>query len=208
MGEVPTEIALSKYKAFMQEIKFRTDVIVRTVNTYRAGNSLTGFRESDIELCLLQLRKCLELVMFASLVAHYHSGVKLQQRLVEGEWNATKILALINRVNPKGYPDALTRVKKDGKEIDDMEKVDGALTREEFGKLYDRVCGSYLHASRNSEKLSDHASLFQQIETWLKKLTLLLNSHWIHVDDRLVFAVLMQTDLDGDVQVALFEKRD
>jgi hypothetical protein len=200
------ETALSKYKAFMQEIKFRVHVISRTISAYGEGSSLTGYRESDIELCLLQLRKCLELVMYASLVAHYHSGVALQKRLVENEWNATKILALVSRANPQGYPNAVTRVKMHGRAIDDMREVVGALTRAEFGELYDRVCGSYLHASRNPDKLSNHQVLFDEVEGWLRKLTLLLNSHWIHVDDKLLFAVLMQTDTDADVQVALLEK--
>ena len=208
MADISVQQALSKYKSYMQEVKYRTQVISRVLDKYKAAESLTGYRESDVELCLLQLRKCLELVMYASLVAHFHSGVALQKHLFESEWNATKILAFLKRVNPGGFPKALRRISKEGQEIDDMEEVPGALTLTEFGQLYDRVCGKYLHASRSANILSDHASLFGEIEVWFKKLTLLLNSHWVDVTGDIVFAVLMQNNVDGDVQVVLFEKQD
>jgi hypothetical protein len=200
------EKALEIYSSFMQEIKQRVNVISRVLEKYSNGSSLTGYRESDIELCLLQLRKCLELVMLASIVAHYHRGIELQQKLVDNAWNATTILKYLNRVNPDFFPKALTRGSEtvDGASV--MVKVNGAMTKDEFGTLYDRVCGKYLHASRDRNILGDHKKLFSEIDVWLSKLTKLLSSHWVKIDDRVVFAVLMQTDKTGDVQVALFEK--
>ena len=60
---------------FMRRIKYRTDVIRRTEAAYRLGTSITGYRQTDIDLCYLQLRKSLELMMFASVIAHDSLGV-------------------------------------------------------------------------------------------------------------------------------------
>jgi hypothetical protein len=200
------EKALETYSSFMQEIKHRVNVISRALEKYSAGSSLTGYRESDIEICLLQLRKCLELVMFASIVAHYHRGVELQQKLVNNEWNATTIMKYLGRVNPDFFPKALTRSTQTVSGAAVMLAVEGAMTQDEFGILYDRVCGKYLHASRNRGLMDDHKKIFAEIGVWLVKLTKLLNSHWVKVDEKIVFAVLMQADTTGDVQVALFQK--
>ena len=200
------EKALEIYSSFMQEIKHRVNVISRALGQYSAGSSLTGYRESDIEICLLQLRKCLELVMFASIVAHYHRGIELQQKLVSNEWNATKIMKYLGRINPEFFPKALTRSTEKVGDAPVMMAVEGAMTQDEFGILYDRVCGKYLHASRNRDFLDDHKRLLEEISVWLVKLTKLLNSHWVKVDEKIVFAVLMQTDTTGNVQVALFQK--
>ena len=195
---------LSKYKSYMQEVKSRNAVIASAINHYVNGGSLTGYRESDIELCLLQLRKCLELIMYGSLVAHYHAGITLQSQIYKGEWNASKILKYISRVNPKGYPKAVKQVRKPGLKVIELENVDGALTFEEFGILYDRVCGKYLHASRNLGVLSNHGALFSEIDLWFSKLILLLNEHWIEISDDLMVATIMQSSDDGEVQVFTF----
>ncbi|MBL9051769.1 MAG: hypothetical protein JNK19_16775 [Tabrizicola sp.] len=200
------ERALEVYSSFMQEIKERVNVISRALEKHANASSLTGYRESDIELCLLQLRKCFELVMLASITAHYHRGIELQNKLVQNAWNATTIMKFLGRVNPEFFPKALSRSNEKVEDAWVMVEVDGALTKEEFGVLYDRVCGKYLHASRDRTLLNDHDRLFKEIGDWLSKLTKLLSSHWVKIDEEIVFAVLMQTDATGDVQVALFER--
>ena len=208
MGEVGVEKALNDYAEYMREVKKRVHVIQRVLASYHAGDSLTGYRESDFELCVLQLRKCLELVMLASLVAHFHSGVELNRRLFENEWNATKIMAYLKRKNSQFFPIPLNKIDGIASEMSKMEAVVGALTVLEFGKLYDQTCGKCLHASRIRGSVSNHEKNFTDVKDWLLKFVKLTNSHWIHVTEDLVFAVLMQTDKDGDVAVSILKKVD
>lgn len=193
--------ASKSYTYFMYEIKSRTNVVLRSLHAYNSGTSLTGYRQSDIELCFLQLRKILELMMFASLVAHATNGQKLQKNLAEKEWNAQKILDFLSRVNTDFFPQAIQRDENDSSPAPQMIPVEGALTRDEFGKLYNRVCGKYLHASRDLTSLHDHQSLFDEVSIWITKLRRLLDSRWIVVSDEIAFAVLMSTKPDGHVQV-------
>ena len=204
MAELPTK-ALEQYAVYMREVKQRTHVVSNVVARYNAGSSLTGYRESDVELAFLQLRKCLELVMFASLVAHYHSGVSLQKRLAEKEWNATKVMAFLARVNPKFFPKPLRRVLEPDGKMSQVHPVEGAMTKAEFSKLYDQLCGHYLHASRTPAFAGKHETLFNEISIYLGKLVTLLNHHWVTVTEDWEFAVVMQSDTDGDVHVALLE---
>lgn len=197
--------ATQKYANYMREIKCRTDVIMRVLSEFDKGGSLTGYRESDAELCFLQIRKILELVMFASLVAHHESGVALQKELVESEWNAARILAFLSKANPFYFPQALKRVINPSTGVAEMHSVEGALTSDEFRSLYSQVCGSYLHASRRQSAAEDHAKLFSQVRQYINKIIRLLNSHWAIVAHPWAFAVLMKTDVDGDVQVMLFK---
>ncbi len=194
---------LDLYSSFMREIKVRVGVIRNALDDYSKGFSMTGHRDSDVEICLLQLRKCLELMMFSSIIAHRQKGAELQKRFVEAEWNATVILKYLARAKPDYFPKALTksRIPVDG--AYPMIAVEGALSKEEFGKLYDRVCGRYLHASRDRTIVEDHSAIFKEISEWVEKLTKLLSSHWIRIDENTVLAVLMQTEQTGDVQVAV-----
>jgi hypothetical protein len=186
---------------FMYDIKSRSNVISRAVHVYSNKSSLTGYSESDVELCFLQLRKILELMMFASLVAHTALGRELQKNIIDREWNASKILNYLARVNPDFFPSAIRRDVEDKSPAPQMIPVDGALTREEFGRLYDRVCSKYLHASRDLATLNDHDSLFHEVASWASKVNRLLSSHWIVVGTEKAFAVLMATNPDGYVQV-------
>ena len=209
MTAYPVEKAIARYTDYMQEIKHRTHVIQKVLERHRDGQSLTGYRESDIELCFLQLRKCLELLMFSSINVHYEAGLKLQSKIVNQEWNATKLLKLLERVNPRFYPRPMIekQVSQSGTRSMD-ENTKDTLTRKEFEQLYDRVCGALLHASRTAQFGGKHDKFFAEIETWLDKLVRLINLHWIHLDDEIVLHVSMQTGDTGDVQVALFKKID
>lgn len=200
--------ASRNYAMFMYEIKYRLNVISRAVSAFGVGPALTGYRESDIEVCFLQLRKILELMMFASLVAHAAVGKELQKNIVDREWNASKILAYLERENPQFFPEAIRPGERVEDHILQMTPVEGALTQQEFRTLNDRICGKYLHASRDLSTLHDHASLFQEIAEWANKIKNLLSSHWIIVSNERAFAVLLATNPDGHVQVMPMEAED
>lgn len=206
MGDDSTDQAISRYREYMREVKDRIAVIERALIAHRNEGTLTGFQESDIELCFLQFRKCLELVMFASLVAHFHAGVDLQRHMYEKEWSASKLLNFLKRTNPDFFPKALSRVNSENGGLSEMIEVQGSLSIREFSELYDRVCGPFLHASRKSAFLGKQEELFGEIEDWFRKICRLLNSHWVKVNEETVFAVLMETNTGGSIQVAIFSE--
>ena len=195
------ETAIARYRDNMRQIKYRTAVISKCIDTYVAGGSVTGYRETDIELCYLQFRKILELIMFSAVTAHSAFAIKLSKHLQDKEFSASKILRQIQRINPKYYPEPV----KDLGYPDGIRKVDkishGYLTESDFCTLYDKICGKYLHASRQNVYFGCIESHFEKIMDYHKKTVRLLNHHWIHISDKIALAVLMQTQSDGDVQV-------
>ena len=190
----------------MRRIKYRTDVIRRTEAAYRLGTSITGYRQTDIDLCYLQLRKCLELMMFASVIAHDSFGRNLGKHLRDKEWNASRIVASLKRVNPGFYPVPVKDATPPGSRIRNEEKLEhGFLTEAEFRDLYDKCCGNMLHASRKDPYGDRMPAHFRDIRGYGNKLVRLLNHHWIHITDEIALAVLMQTESDGDIQVTQFQ---
>jgi hypothetical protein len=189
--KVSVEKLIEQYANYMEELKSRIAVVSSVIERESKDQTLTGFRESDIELSFLQFRKSLELMMYASVLANYHAGLELQKHIVEGEWNATKLVKMLARHNPKFYPQALEPPIElgPGKKHAD-EKKSGYLTQEEFCILYDRVCGPLMHASRKPQFAGRYDELFSEIRQWRDKLIGLLNHHWIYLTEEIRLAVL------------------
>lgn len=189
-----------------EELKYRMDAIHRYFDEHKKGTSLSGYRETAIEFCFLQFRKCLELMMYAGVVTHCAEGIKLQNNIVNNEYNATKMLKFLRRANPSFYP----RPVKGGIKNKDIRTVDGLsdgfLTQQEFCRLYDQICGGLLHAKRRDQFEGKHGEYFIEIELWLSKHKTLLNHHWIHITEKIAIAVVMRSDVNGKVHVALLEK--
>ena len=197
------DAAIEKYRNFMREIRYRTDVINRTLSTLKNGGALTGFRESDIELVFLQFRHCLELMMFASLSAHYHTGHELSRKILNKEYNASKLLRFLRTKNPKFYPKPVEIGDKKNEDgmylVEDI--LDGYLTENEFCTLYDKTCGKLLHAQRTSKFDDNHDELVSEALAYRDKMMNLLNCHWVHLNDAISFRVVMRDAQTGDVGI-------
>ena len=191
------ELAIRRYGDFMRRIKYRTEVVRRCETIYQRGSSVTGYRETDIGLCYLQLRKSLELMMFASLIAHDTFGRELDKKLRDKEWRAGKIVKQLERVNPRFYPAPVNHATpRSGADI---------LTKTDFQSLYGR-CGDMLHAKREDVYGDRIPSHFREVREYCTKLVRLLNHHWVHITDDIALVVLMPTQPDGDVQVEELKK--
>ncbi len=140
--------------------------------------------------------------MYSSIIAHFAEGIQLQDRIVNKEFHASKILKFLRQTNPKFYPSPKREVEStDGvHNVDTLE--DGFLTESNFCELYDKSCGNLMHAKRKNPFAGKHNDYFNEIETYVNKIIGLLNHHWVHVTDDVVFAVIMQADTNGDVHVA------
>jgi hypothetical protein len=204
---VANEKLIEQYIVYMEEIKSRVGVVSSVIDHQSRNATLTGFRESDIELSFLQLRKCQELMLFAAITASYHAGLELQRHIVEGEWNATKLVKMLSRHNPKFYPQALeSPIEAQPGHKYTNEKKDGFLTLPEFCRLYDRVCGPLMHAARKPQFAGRYEEHFTEVRQWRDKLIGLLNHHWIYLTEELRLAVLMKTNINGAVQVSVMKK--
>ena len=196
---------ISKYAAYMREIKHRMDVISKCIDQYQNGGSLTGYHQTDIDLCFLQFRKCLEIIMFSSVIAHDSYGSELSNQLRNKEYNASKITKLLKQINPKFYPNPVTDTGYSNgiREVDDISE--DYLRESEFCELYDRICGKILHASRQDLYAGLIPDYFFQILKYHNKLMRLLNHHWLHVSGKSAYAILMSTESNDDVQVTRME---
>lgn len=196
-----TDTAVSKYRAYMTEIRYRTDVINRAISSLQGGGALTGFRESDIELIYLQFRHCLELIMFASLSAHYAHGYDLSQKLVNKEYNATRLFRFLKSKNPKFYP--IPVEPKDTKDeegrFQTIPVTEGFLTQDDFCNLYDKSCGKLLHAQRKSKFEGGHEKLIEDAIYYRGRMMKLLNCHWIDLSKDISFRVIMRDAQTGEV---------
>jgi len=191
----------------MTEIRSRTDVINIAISKLQSGGALTGFRESDIELIYLQFRNCLESIMFASLSAHYAHGHDLSQRILNREYNATRLLRFLKNKNPEFYP---SPVKSEEFKDDDgvwqtTPVTEGFLTQDDFCNLYDKSCGKLLHAQRTSKFKDGHEKLLEEAEFYRNRMMKLLNCHWVTLNKDISFRVIMKDAETGAVGINVME---
>lgn len=198
-----TDAAISKYQEYMTEIRSRTDVINRAISKLQRGDALTGYRESDIELIYLQFRHCLELIMFASLSAHYAHGYELSQKLLKKEYNATKLLRFLKAKNAKFYPSPMETgdIKGEDGIWQTTPVTEGFLTQDDFCRLYDQSCGKLLHAQRTSKFRGGHEELIEEATFYRDRMMKLLNCHWITLTEDISFRVIMRNAKTGAVAI-------
>lgn len=197
------DTAISKYREYMTEIRSRTDVINSAISKLRRGDALTGYRESDIELIYLQFRHCLELIMFASLSAHYAHGYDLSQKLLHKEYNATRLLRFLKAKNPKFYPSPVKcgDIKGEDGIFQTTPVTEGFLTQDDFCSLYDRSCGKLLHAQWTSKFKDGHEKLVEDVAFYRDRMMKLLNCHWVTLNKDISFRVIMKDAETGAVGI-------
>lgn len=198
---------IGRYENYMAEIRHRIDVINKVLSELETGSSLTSYREIDIEVIFLQLRHCLELIMFASLSAHYHYGYELSQKILKKEYNATKLLRFIKTKNPSFYPSpAETKpIKHPNGLFEAVPITEGFLTQDDFCRLYDQACGWMLHAQRDNKFNKGHEELIKEATEYRNKLVRLIDCHWISLTDDICLQVLMRHPTTGTVLVMVMQ---
>ena len=184
---------LQTYLKLMRIVKLRYNAIrlVRLQQDYK-----TPYQATQIEFCILQIRKILEIIALGSLVANeelyrYHFDN------IEKMWNGRLILKDIERVNPQFYPRPI--IIDTSQEIHNfVNRTDGFLTREEYVDVYDK-CGKLLHSESPFSSDKDSEALYKLYETyipaWCQKIIGLLNTHLIYIaDGKTMLYITMQTD--------------
>ncbi len=193
----------------MEEIKKRVEV----ERTVLLGRLNVMYVTTTAETVALQLRKILDLIALASLVANREEYHRIKSNIAK-EWNAKHILKVLRELNPNFYPQPSEQVFKgkttEGQSIYDTPLIEsGFLTKEDFVALYDK-CSRLMHADNPfSEDQQGDLVKFLNVEAprYLQQITTLLNHHHVHpVDDDRMFLSVMQDSKDGNANVFEFRK--
>ena len=194
---------LDMYRECMEEIKKRSEVIDAFIT--RRCNAV--FLQTTAESVFLQMRKILELIALASLVANKEK-YKESRTCFAKDWNARKIMSRIESFNPEFYPVPTKQIvdPRTGKVLETKEIESGFLTRKELEKTYDK-CSQFLHSDNPFSRPRDTKEFFSDIPRIMASVRNLLSHHEMQlVDDKLQVRVVMNAKSDGHVHVFLFER--
>ena len=133
---------VQKYANCMQELKYRIDAI----NAVQCGQNTTLYKQTNIEFIALQLRKIMELIALANLVANKDEYEKIRKSFAT-DWNAERIIKTIKKINPEFFPKGIYKKPyKDSKHIIKwVEKTENILTESTFKEVLDKT-SDILHA--------------------------------------------------------------
>lgn len=168
-----------KYCDLMQESKHRTKVIASLLQ----GKTNLGFLPINVESLYLQFRKTLELIAFGSLIANREKYSEARAEYAS-DWNAKRVLKLVERLNPNFYPEPTNQVPVIGEKYNTELKpvTENFLSRDDFEILYDR-CGGVLHSENPYGDTYKYDELWAEGLGWAVKIRNLLNCHTIHLVD-------------------------
>ncbi|MDE0447509.1 MAG: hypothetical protein OXH96_12625 [Spirochaetaceae bacterium] len=186
----------------MDEIKKRADVVA----CFLTRRCTALYDVPSAECVALQIRKILELIALASLVANKAEYAAMHAKFEE-HWKAKEILDNIREINPKFYPVPTMQHRREDGIFDNQPVKTGFLTADNFKTLYDQ-CSKLLHV-RNpfSKKAAGDAKRFlKDAAQWMNRIRVLLNHHEIILAgrDQLIIC-LMRSEDDGQPHAALFE---
>lgn len=202
------EAIVEKYSEMMKEVRQRTKVI----DFFIKGEGHALYAPTTTETICLQLRKILELIAFGSLIANE----KLYQSTYENfakHYNAKKILADLERINPDFYPVPVIQAPSTlpGCEFEFKPSSKDYLTKDGLIHLYEK-CGQMMHAKNPYGKALNYEFFEQNGIEWRNKVVDLLSFHQLHLagESAFLYTQMAAIDLDNplkppEVQVVLFE---
>lgn len=190
---------LSKYLRQMELIKTRMQVIDNIVKK----KTTTGFNYSDIEICILQIRKIIELIAMGSLVSNIEKYSQIHEKYSEN-WNARLIFRDIQQINAEFYPIPV-RVDHSKKFDEFMPIESGFMTIDEAIRVYEK-CGRFMHEDNPFREPHDIAFYENHITVWKTNIIMLLNTHIIHLSEGEFYYIVMQNKDTGNVAGNMFAK--
>src|SRR5258708_7730918 len=99
MGATRDRQSEHAYLACMSELVERLGVIAARLDAVKEG----GPTFQDYEIIALSFRKCVELIVFSSLVAHKDTYSKAHSEF-EKHWNAKRLMENLRKLHPDFYP--------------------------------------------------------------------------------------------------------
>lgn len=187
---------INLYCDVMEEIKRRTSVI----DFFLSGKGHALYEPTTVESISLQIRKILELIAMASLVANKKEYEKVYSHFANA-WNAEYLLKDLNRINRDFYPKPVIEQPSDDPRIKCRlaDREDDYLTKAEFIKVY-KKCGAIMHASNPVGRRINYEYYKQAIPNWRQRIKNLLNTHQIRlVNQKGFYLIHMKEDQDNKV---------
>jgi len=181
------------YAALMEAIKARLDVVQFILNN---GKTMPLNEDAAQELCWLQLRMIGETISAACLLAHDD----LQNKRLQGEWNANNIIATLGNLHAEFFPRPVKREHLADGTIHMNSVPDGFLTRDELLKLIGQA-GNKLHIGSLKnlfEKKPLPQDIWDEIRTWNNKIVLLLQEHFIKFRDNSVYYIALKEAIENN----------
>lgn len=194
-----------KYLSCMEEIKKRNRVIQGIIQKEWHA----GFLASTAECLALQFRKTLELIALASLVANREKYAE-QRENFRRDWNADRIMTVLEKVNPKFYPEPSSPEPSASDSIADYElkPLSMYLTKDDYKILLDK-CGDLLHATNPYDsKETEYKQFIDEAPVWLIKIMALLNHHHIYPLDAHLMFIVQMAEWGKPVSLTKFEVYD
>ncbi|MFZ4287709.1 hypothetical protein [Variovorax sp. HJSM1_2] len=194
--------ALGRYLPLMHELATRIDLVAQACNG-NLGLPLPFARE----YVYLQFRQVCELIALGSLQLHGDLP-QFQTQAALREWNAEKIMRLLERHHPHCFPQSAERIKTSNGWAINANSIENALTFSEFKKLY-AECGEALHRGtirsiQSSKQLTQ--TDYQGLITWQSKIVALMNEHLVGRASEIGFyLVSLRTD-SGFPEASIFTK--
>ena len=175
-----TNKTMSVYSKVMEEIKGRAHVI----RLIHAKEHTSYFYLTDIEFCSLQLRKILEILLFALLVANKKEYDRLGHDISK-EWKVDKKLKEIKSINPQFFPvgieisEAGISSEKGIYKVKLKRDTNNLFNIKEFNKAY-KFTSKHLHIQNPFSpeyKPTDIEIFYKELMNYLNKLMNLLKQH-------------------------------
>jgi len=143
------------------------------------------------ECIILQLRKILELIAFASISPNKDEYIKLRKSQKHPDYrkdfHAKRILDTISKVNSRFYPEPFIikpQMKFEaGKQLKQVVPFDGDyLNKKKFENLYDRL-GKYLHADNPLGNDKGFENFKHDIPVFIEQIRCLLRQHLVVISE-------------------------
>jgi len=188
------ETAVRRYLCLMHELAIRVDLVARACT-----GELSLSPPYAREYCFLQFRRICELVALGCLQLHGDLPAA-RSSVAKKEWNAERIMKLLQRNHPHSFPQSLTRTKTaNGWHLKANSKPN-ALTFIEFKVLYNK-CGEILHRgtirSIEAEVPIDKPD-YDEVINWSHKLVDLLNEHLVaRANGKGFYYISLKTESNG-----------
>ena len=136
------------------------------------------YNPTTTESICLQIRKIVELIAFSSLIANKEAYASVHQDFAK-HWNAKRLLADLERVNPDFFPTPVIETRQDER-THCTPVSDGFLTKSDFVHVYEK-CGGMLHARNPYDSRNGYHYADKSITGWMEKIVNLLKVHTIKI---------------------------
>lgn len=175
----------------MLEVRERISLVLRVFDGFT-----TEHPAFDAEFCFLQLRKVLETIAFASLIANREQYCAEYENFAS-HWNAPRMLAALEKINPEFYPVPVNEPElKDGIKHLSL-ATEAFLTKEDFVILYDK-CGKILHAKNPFSTDGPRIPMVYSPKQWVSRIQVLLRLHFTRLINGDVWVI--QVPATGDIK--------